>query len=129
MNYKINDEQLTKLLSDKYDKEKDSLNNLLENINANLLKEYRRMFPYHFISLLRLKYFLHKLNKLNLIPEKDEYIKILKNHEFFGNAIFISFESKVASFNLILPYAININKLTSIINRENTILQNSNPLD
>lgn len=76
-----------------------------------------------------LKYFLYKFNKLTLIHDKDDYIKVFKENEFFDNTIIISFRNKITSFDLALPYPVNVHKLTSKINSENVILQNFNMLD
>lgn len=57
MNNKIKDAILTEFLSVQYEKEKEYLNSYLEKINNNLLKEYRKLFPYPFYFFINVEIF------------------------------------------------------------------------
>lgn len=57
MNNKIKDAILTEFLSVQYEKEKEYLNSYLKKINNNLLKEYRKLFPYPFYFFINVEIF------------------------------------------------------------------------
>lgn len=89
-----------------------------------MLKKYKNLFPLHYISYWNLKYFLHRLSKLRLLPSKEKYISLRKNNEYFDNQIslFIGCENENDIFSLNFPYPLNINKITMYI-KENKISQ------
>ncbi len=117
----IEDEEfLEKALADKYEDEKARYAETIETYNEKLFMQYKNMFPFRFASYQYIKLFLKKLSCIELLPEKEEYISINKEIEFFEVSISFAFGEGKNAKAWRFPYPINIHKVTKYIS-ENKI--------
>lgn len=112
----IEDEEfLEKALADKYENEKVRYAEAVEAYNTKLFAQYKSMFPFCFVSHQYIKNFLQRLSFIKLLPEKEEYISINKENEFFEVSISFSFRKGNDEKTWIFPYPINIHKIKQYI--------------
>ena len=115
---KINDDELIKLLLvEKYESENENLDDIIRNYNEVFLREYKKRFPGHFISQYYIKAFLSELSNIKLLPDKEKYVFLHQNNEFFEISISLFFEKRESSMLWQFPYPINIHKVTEYIQK------------
>lgn len=111
---RLDEEYLEKYLMDKYEREKARYAEVVEEYNMKLFAQYKNKFRLQFVSYHYIKNFLRRLSYIKLLPNKEEYVSINKENEFFEVSISISFsDDNPWKF----PYPVNINKITQYISK------------
>lgn len=112
---------LESALADKYESEKVRYAEAVETYSMRLFAQYKSMFPFRFVSHQYIKRFLQRLSYIKLLPEKEEYISINKENEFFEVSISFSLRKGDDEKTWLFPYPINIHKVTQYISKNNIV--------
>lgn len=115
----IREEYIRILLSKAYQEEKAYLNEIKKQMQSFLVSSYSQLFSRHYISILYLRNFIKRLINMELLPSQEEYIKIHRNNEYFETEISIEIKNNDDNLVISFPYPLNINKVTSFVNKNN----------
>lgn len=115
----IREEYIRILLSKVYQEEKAYLNEIKKQMQSFLVSSYSQLFSRHYISILYLRNFIKRLINMELLPSQEEYIKTHRNNEYFETKISIEIKNNDDNLVITFPYPLNINKVTSFVNKNN----------
>lgn len=110
---------LLQQLSNRYDQEKEYLENVISFFQDNLSTEYSKRFPLRLYSKHIVTAFLKDLSNRDYLPSREEYIEHHAQFEYFDITLSFSFEDNNPGAVWGFPYPINIHKVTNYIAENN----------
>ena len=110
---------LIQQLSNRYDQEKEYLENVISFFQDNLLTEYSRRFPLRIYSKHIVSNFLKNLSNCDYLPPKEKYIEYHTKFEYFDITLSFSVRDNNPGTVWGFPYPINIHKVTNYIAEKN----------
>ena len=125
----IIDEWMDERFSQRYYNEKKQLDENVEKLKNKMFEEYKRRYPFRLVSQFYIKSFINKLLQMKLLPNKEEYIYLNKNNEFFDITISVLIEKQSIPMEFIFPYPVNIHKVTEYISKNRIMPVTLNVID